>query len=312
MSNNAQKSIENAITSTDTNELSTPPSKPLPVLPIHGCENPPPHWRRLPSPLKDIRNYPLPLFPEEVVDNPLPPSALSYPRISAILGPTSLSRAPITPEILNLIVQNLSSPIPSKPSSSTTHTGKTKTKKSPSVINYSAATSQSVSAKKTKKTGWNRSQNNTEVSVNGITTPKTLRARRSSPRSVGIKTPIYSQKLTKNVPRKPQSIKTPAKEKKRFVECKNKKHTSKNNLVRRTSLRLIEKGTPLPAKPVPAKKALSKNRENPLKRPAASNRVTPGAITIDSEISLKASTISVSVFVKLCGYLLILRLRTPA
>ncbi|VDK32981.1 unnamed protein product [Taenia asiatica] len=66
--------------------------------------NPPPGWMRLPSPQQQVANLPLPLFPEE---DTLAQEA--QPRLPDLIGSVTLSRMPLSPDVLHFVVRNFAS-----------------------------------------------------------------------------------------------------------------------------------------------------------------------------------------------------------
>ncbi|VDM19556.1 unnamed protein product [Hydatigera taeniaeformis] len=65
---------------------------------------PPPGWMRLPSPPQEVANLPLPLFPE---DDTL--TLETQPRPPDFIGPLTLSRMPLSPDMLHFVVRNFAS-----------------------------------------------------------------------------------------------------------------------------------------------------------------------------------------------------------
>ena len=71
-----------------------------PRTPISTAPKPPPGWMCLPSPLQQVENLPLPLFPEDDTRT----LGQIHPRLSDVLG--SSSRIPLSPDILHYVVRN--------------------------------------------------------------------------------------------------------------------------------------------------------------------------------------------------------------
>ncbi|KAH9282364.1 Microcephalin [Echinococcus granulosus] len=81
--------------------LSSQPQTPT-SSPIVTLTKPPPGWMRLPSPPQQVAD--LPLFPE---DNA--PAQETQPRLSDVIGSTTLSRMPLSPDVLHFVVRNFAS-----------------------------------------------------------------------------------------------------------------------------------------------------------------------------------------------------------